>query len=130
MVYDNWYKNVLFIDGMRDVLKEIKQNGGRLYLLSNISIGFAENYSTVPEIKELFDMFDGLVFSGELGITKPSKEIFKYLLKKHNLKAEESVFIDDRIVNNQGAESVGINTILFDGCVDKFKSKILELEGI
>ncbi len=129
-VYDNWYKNLPYIDGMKEVLKKIKQNGGRLYLLSNISIGFAENYSTVPEIKEVFDMFDGLVFSGRLGITKPSKEIFKHLLNKYELKAEESVFIDDRKVNILGAESVGINTILFDGCVEKFKSKILELEGI
>ena len=125
LVYDNWYKNLPFIDGMRETLKEIKKRGGRLYLLSNISVGFAENYSTVPEIKEVLDMFDGLVFSGKLGITKPGKEIFNYVLKKYNLKSEESVFIDDRKVNVEGAQRVGINTFLFDGCVDKLKAEIL-----
>lgn len=125
LVYDNWYKNVPFIDGMREILKEIKQSGGRLYLLSNISVGFAENYSDVSEIKEVLDMFDGLVFSGELGITKPGKEIFNYVLEKYNLKAEESVFIDDRKVNVEGAQRVGINTFLFEGCVDKLKAEIL-----
>lgn len=125
LVYDNWYKNLPFIDGMREILNEIKQSGGRLYLLSNISVGFAENYSTVPEIKEVLDMFDGLVFSGKLGITKPSKEIFNYVIEKYNLKFEESVFIDDRKVNVEGARRVGINTFLFEGCVDKLKAEIL-----
>lgn len=125
LVYDNWYKNLPFIDGMRGILNEIKQSGGRLYLLSNISVGFAENYSTVPEIKEVLDVFDGLVFSGKLGITKPGKEIFNYVLEKYNLKAEESVFIDDRKVNVEGAQRVGINTFLFEGCVDKLKAEIL-----
>lgn len=125
-VYDNWYNNTPFIDGMRDLLKEIKQNGGKLFLLSNISIGFANNYATVPEIKEVFDMFDGLVFSGPIGITKPNVEIFEHLLNKYNLKAEESAFIDDRIDNVLGANRVGINGILFDGDVKALRSKILK----
>ena len=124
LVYDNWYKNVPFIKGMPEILREIKSNGGRLYLLSNISKTFAESYHTVPEIKQVLDMFDGLVFSAELGITKPDKEIFNYLLRRYNLKAEESVFIDDRINNIIGAQTVGIKTILFEGSVDKFKTEI------
>lgn len=114
-VYDNWYRNLLFIEGMPELLKDIKSNGGKLYLLSNISIGFAENYSSVPEIKEVLDMFDGLVFSGPIGITKPDKEIFEYLLNKYDLKAEDSIFIDDNINNILGAESAGIKGYLFNG---------------
>lgn len=125
-VYDNWYNNLPFIDGMPELLKEIKQKGGKLFLLSNISIGFANNYATVPEIKEFFDMFDGLVFSGPIGITKPNAEIFEHLLNKYNLKAEESAFIDDRIDNVLGADRVGINGILFDGDVKALRSKILK----
>ncbi len=66
----------------------------------------------------VFDLFDGLVFSGPLGITKPSKEIFEYLLDKYNLKAEESVFIDDNAGNVTGAESVGIKGLLFKGSAE------------
>ncbi len=126
LVYDNWYKNVPFIKGMPEILREIKSNGGHLYLLSNISKTFAESYHTVPEIKQVLDMFDGLVFSAELGITKPNKEIFNYLLRHYNLKCEESVFIDDRINNIIGAQAAGIKTILFEGSVDKFKTEILK----
>ena len=114
--YDNWHRNLPFVEGMPELLKQIKRNGGRLFLLSNISIGFAENYSSVAEIKEIFDLFDGLVFSGPLGLTKPAKEIFEYLIKKYNLKAEESIFIDDNASNISGAQSVGIKGYLFDNC--------------
>ena len=52
------------------------------------------------------------------------KEIFKYLLHEYNLKAEESVFIDDRINNTFGAQRLGINTILFKGCNNEFETEI------
>lgn len=117
-VYDNWYRNLPFVDGIPELLRKIKKSGGRLFLLSNISIGFAENYAAVDEIKEIFDLFDGLVFSGPLGITKPSKEIFEYLLEKYNLKAEESVFIDDNTGNVAGAEKIGIKGHLFKNCAE------------
>lgn len=124
LVYDNWYKNLPFIKGMTELISEIKQNGGRIFLLSNISEAFADNYHTVPEIKALFDKFDGLVFSSKLGLTKPDKEIFKYLLRQYNLNARECVFIDDRVCNTLGAERIGIKSILFSACDDKFKTEI------
>lgn len=125
-VYDNWYYNLPFIDGMPELIREIKQKGGKIFLLSNISIGFAENYKNVPEIKQLFDMFDGLVFSGPIGIVKPNKEIFEHLLLKYNLKAEESVFIDDNKNNINGAKKVGINAVLFEGDAKQLKSILLK----
>ncbi len=112
-VYENWYWNLPFVDGILDRIRKIKQNGGRLFLLSNISKGFAENYAAVPKLNELFALFDGLVFSGPLGITKPNKEIFHYLLEKYNLKAEETIFFDDNKNNILGAEKVGIKGYLF-----------------
>lgn len=124
LVYDNWYKNLPFVDGMPELLHEIKQNGGRLFLLSNISIGFAEKYKSVAALKELFDLFDGLVFSGPIGIVKPNREIFCHLLTKYNLKSEECVFIDDNKDNILGAEKVGIKAILFEGSTEKLKAQL------
>lgn len=113
-VYDNWYRNLPFVEGIPELLRKIKANGGKLFLLSNISKGFAENYAAVPQLKELFDMFDGLVFSGPIGIIKPNKEIFDYILSKYNLKANESVFIDDNENNISGAQKAKINGFLFN----------------
>ncbi|MGN0492978.1 MAG: HAD family hydrolase [Acutalibacteraceae bacterium] len=114
LVYDNWYKNLKFIPGMPELIRNIKENGGKLYLLSNISLTFAENYKTVPMLKELLDMFDGLIFSASVGMTKPDINIFRYILDKYSLKAEESIFIDDNKNNISGAKKVGIKGFLFD----------------
>ena len=113
-VYDNWYYNLPIIDETVDLIKRIKEKGGKLFLISNISKGFAENYVKLPEIKEIFDLFDGLVFSGPIKLAKPNKEIFDYALKKFDIKAEESIFFDDNKDNIAGADSVGIKGFSFD----------------
>ena len=114
-VYDNWYRHLPEIEGMRSLLMRIKEEGCGLYLLSNISKGFAENYSKVKSINELFSLFDGLVFSGPIGLVKPTPEIFNHLLSKYGLKPQECTFVDDNAANIEGAKAVGINTFLFSG---------------
>lgn len=123
-VYDNWIKNLTPIDGVIDIIRELKESNCRLYLLSNISKKFAETYKSVPKINDILSLFDGLVFSAEIGLTKPHKQIFEYLLNEFDLSPYESVFIDDNINNIVGAESVGINGYCFDGDIDKLKSFI------
>jgi epoxide hydrolase-like predicted phosphatase len=63
--------------------------------------------------KQLYDMFDVTVFSCAEGTRKPEKEIYLILLTKLQVKAQETVFIDDRSDFVQGAENVGIHGILF-----------------
>lgn len=114
-VYDNWYRHLPEIEGMRSILMQLKKSGCGLYLLSNISKGFAENYNKVASLKELFSLFDGLVFSGPIGIVKPTAAIFNHLLSANGLKASECTFVDDNAANIEGAKAVGINTFLFRG---------------
>lgn len=121
-VYDNWYKNLNFIDGMPELIKDIKAKGGKLYLLSNISETFAKEYKNAPNIAEILSLFDGLVFSAPLGITKPNKEIFDYILNEYNLNPYETVFIDDNEKNASASCKENISGYLFDGDVDKLKS--------
>ncbi len=120
-VYDSWIEKLSPIDGMRELIADIKKSGGKLYILSNISKGFAAGYRKNPWINELFDTFDGLVFSAPLGITKPGAEIFNHLLSLYNLTSGECVFIDDSQANVDGAKAVGINAYLFDGDAAKLR---------
>lgn len=124
-VYDRWVENINLIEGIPDIIKSVKNRGGRLYLLSNISCGFAERYRDVPHINEVLSMFDGLVFSGPIHMVKPDPEIFEHILKKYSLKPEESIFIDDNPKNIEGAKALGINTYLFDGDVKRLAEYIL-----
>ena len=123
-VYDNCIYHQNPIVEMKQLLKDIKRQGGRLFLLSNISCGFAENYHKNPQLKNLFSQFDGLVFSGPLGIAKPDVRIFEYLLNKFNLEANESIFIDDLLVNVEGAQKVGIKGYVFDGDAKKLRKEL------
>ena len=123
--YNHWYYHLPFIDGMCQLVKDIKAKGGKLYLLSNISLTFARNWQNVDSLNKLFSLFDGLVFSAEVDKMKPNKDIFEYLLSKYNLNAFETVFIDDNIKNTKGAEAVGIKGYLFDGDAEKLKQIIL-----
>ncbi len=120
-VYDSWVKTLTPVPGMERLVEDLSKTDAKLYLLSNISTGFAESYHEVPWIKELFSHFDGLVFSGVIELVKPNKDIFEYILKTFDLKAEECLFIDDNSENISGAESVGIKGYLFDGNAEKLR---------
>lgn len=120
--YEGWIGAMPPIPGMEVLISDIKKNGGRVYLLSNISKGFAENYHSVPWIRDLLSNFDGLVFSGVVGLVKPQKDIFSYLLNTYCLDPAECIFIDDRAENIEACQSCGIDGYLFDGNAEKLRS--------
>lgn len=100
------------IPGMTDVVHQLKDAGYHVFGLSNWSW---ETLSTIiddyPVIKEL----EGVVISGLEYVIKPQPEIYRLLLDRYQLKADECVFIDDNLANVQGAEAVGIHGLLFAG---------------
>jgi FMN phosphatase YigB (HAD superfamily) len=57
--------------------------------------------------------FDTLVYTSEEGINKPNPEIYFRALERLQTPAEQSVFIDDRLENLEGARAVGMYGILF-----------------
>ena len=61
----------------------------------------------------LFGLFDSIVVSGEEKMVQPNSEIYNLLLSRYNLKASESIFIDDCQRNVDGANQVGIKGVLF-----------------
>ena len=123
-VFDNWINHLTPIKGICDLIAELKNKNSKLYLLSNISVRFSNEYKNVSWIKDLFELFDGMVFSGTIGLVKPGKDIFEYVLNEFNLKADECLFIDDSLKNIHGAEQMGINGYLFDGDTEKLHNFI------
>ena len=53
------------------------------------------------------------VVSGDEKLTKPDPAIYRLALKRWGLRAEDCIFIDDRADNVAGAESVGIDGVVF-----------------
>ena len=51
------------------------------------------------------DWFDGIVVSGSEGVIKPDPRIFRILLDRYGIAANEAVFIDDNPKNAQAASA-------------------------
>lgn len=118
-VYDNWISHVDLIPHIEDAIQIARERFEGLYLLSNISIKFAEEYKQNPTMCRVLAAFDGLVFSGPLHLVKPDARIYRHLLDTYGLDPAECLFIDDSTKNTAGAEAVGIKTYLFDGDAKK-----------
>jgi putative hydrolase of the HAD superfamily len=59
------------------------------------------------------DVFDQMVISAEVGLTKPDARIYQLALKKLEVQPEESVFLDDVLINVEAARAMGMNGIHF-----------------
>ena len=96
--------------GMEDYIKELKGRGFRILGLSNWSF---ETFAMVRPKYPILDLIEERVISGEEKVLKPNAEIYGILLRRFNIKPEESVFIDDNVNNIKGGENVGIQGIIF-----------------
>jgi putative hydrolase of the HAD superfamily len=95
----------------KDWVKGLQEEGYHTYLLTNYPRSLYKN--TAEQCFTFLPYIDDVLVSSHEKMTKPDKEIYERLLEKFDLKAEETVFIDDRLANIEGAESVGITGIHF-----------------
>jgi len=108
--YDNW-STMLKSDIPQnvEVLRRLAKTEYQLFGLTNWS---HETFPYALENYDFFELFDGkIVVSGEEKLIKPNPEIWKVLLDRYAIKAEESVFIDDNFKNIEVAKSLGFLTI-------------------
>ena len=106
-----WDRPILEVDGMYELVEELKARGYGIYLLSNASIRQHEYWPRVPASK----FFDGKLISADVHVIKPQPEIYRLCLEKFGLKAEECFFIDDVPANIEGALYCGIKGTVFHG---------------
>jgi len=86
-----------------------------VYALTNWSA------ETWPHAQERFDFlawFCGVVVSGHEGVVKPDERIYRILLERHGLVAEETIFIDDQPRNVDAARALGIDAIRYTNAVE------------
>ena len=102
-------KRVLeYLDSLRPQFKTyILSNTNRIHI-DCIHKKLQEKY----EIKNLLPYFDKVYLSFEIGSRKPDKEAYLFVLNENNLKANETLFIDDKQENLDTANILGIQTLL------------------
>ena len=117
------FKEEMFID--KDLMKTIAD------LHRDYKIGLISNFSDDlrPKIEnewKIASEFDEIIISCEVGVVKPDPVIFNLMLTRLGVRADESVFIDDRIKNIEGAKNMGFHTIFFSSR----EQALEELNGI
>lgn len=105
----------------------------RLFLLTNtdsIHIDRFEHLVGMTFSRDFYQCFEKVYYSYEMGMRKPDKNIFEYIIKKHDLSPKRTLFVDDKKENTDAAESVGLNVWNLkpgtEDVVDLFDKKILQ----
>jgi 2-haloacid dehalogenase len=92
-----------------DVLLQVqKKQQYNLYGLTNWS---TETMPIARQRFSFFDIFIGIVISGEEKMIKPDKNIYRLLLDRYSIEAKHSLFIDDSFANVQTALEMGFHAL-------------------
>ena len=106
----DWWRDCLFpVEGMGELVRELKGLGYGIYLLSNATVRLPEYFDRIPGSQ----FFDGKIVSAEWKLLKPQHEIYETLFREYSLKPEECFFIDDLHINIEGALCVGMAGAIF-----------------
>ncbi len=112
------------LEGARDFCEFMKKQGFCLFVLSNASDLFYDYFEKFLPL----DFFDGVVVSSDVHMVKPERGIYEYLLEHYRLKAEECLFIDDRLNNVEAAREVGMIAYQFKNDFEEIKG-MLDAKG-
>lgn len=63
------------------------------------------------KVHGLEPFFDKVYFSHDIGYRKPDAAAYLVVLNQNNLKASETIFIDDKLENTQAAAALGMEVI-------------------
>ena len=91
-----------------DILMKLKQDNYECFVLSNWS---AETFIDIPQEFKFMKNFNGLLISGEDKLVKPDPKIYLLAIDRFNLDPQNTVFIDDKLVNINAAKKLGFKTI-------------------
>lgn len=97
------------VPATEQLIADLKAARYRLYVLSNMSREFIDFLRRIP----VYRHFEGEVVSCEEHTVKPEPAIYRILLDRYGLRADETLFIDDRPANLSTATDLGIKTFLF-----------------
>lgn len=107
--------NALLLDFPTERIQLLKELGKsyRIFLFSNTNELHLQHLNliyrdTFPGEKSLDDHFEKAYYSHILKMRKPDEASFQHILAENKLKGEETLFVDDALINVEGAEKAGL----------------------
>jgi 2-haloacid dehalogenase len=99
------------VPGVHELVAALHERGVPLFAITNFSADFWPPFHA--QERTFFDRFRDIVVSGEEKLLKPDPAIYYRALDRFRLRPAEALFIDDRAINVEGAEAVGMKAHLF-----------------
>lgn len=122
-VFQNVEKMISRYDYAIPWIRELKEKGYGVYVISNFS---HKAYEECAKALDFLKEVDGRILSFEEKLIKPMPEIYRLLLERYGLEAEECVFIDDMDRNVEAAVKEGMKGIVFH-TLDQVKKELEEI---
>ena len=100
--------------GMVEIIKTLKKKGFTQACLTNNFIPDNDNQPDMIDLNkktEIFNLFDFVFESKEIGLRKPDQAFYDYVLEKVDTSPEKIIFLDDLGINLKPAKAMGITTI-------------------
>ncbi len=104
--------------------RQLSASGLKIAILSNMQVDMLRVMRTKFE---WLDEFDVQMYSCEVGLVKPDREVYLECLQRLDVRPKEALFLDDKQKNTAGAEAAGMHTFLFDGDMNAFDRKLVDL---
>jgi putative hydrolase of the HAD superfamily len=95
---------------MIDMMRELKASGYRMAMLTNNVREWEPLWRSMLPVDEIFET---VVDSGFVGCRKPESRIYALTLERIGLTPEACLFVDDVLVNCEGARKAGIEAVHF-----------------
>ena len=123
-IYQGMDKMLVQYDYAIPWIKELKERGYRIYILSNWS---KPAYDACQNTALSFlPLADGVVFSYKELLVKPDKKIYELICSRYGINPAEAVFLDDSEPNITSAREFGLHGILFKS-YEQAKGELEEL---
>jgi 2-haloacid dehalogenase len=114
------------VPGVHAIVEALDARGVPLFAITNFSADFWKPFRARED--GFFRRFRDVVVSGEERLMKPDPALYFRALDRFGLQPREALFVDDREINVDGAQAVGMHAHLF---TDAGRLRLrLEAEGL
>src|SRR5262249_31340595 len=108
-------------------IRALRSQGVRTAVLSNLPRPLGERLRATPGF---LDPFDHVTFSYELNLVKPQREIYEDATRGLGVAPEDTLFLDDRPNNVEGAQAAGLRAELYRSWEDFWANGACQRHGL
>lgn len=120
---DYWFSaEVKANEELVEIARKLKNKGYKLIIMSNNFRERAEYYAKT--FKFMGELFEKVYYSWQTGFVKPDARAFQQIFTDFNLQPSDCIYFDDSDKNIQLAESLGIESYIFDENATEYLRKL------